>query len=106
MKAYDNPSAITIEEFNSDLFMIMSIRKFIRKYLVSPEEVNVRKLVNYFVVVYNCFGKTATDLIYYKLNSEELLSVAIPIIVFLGWDVNHIPEPPINSSIVQELLQL
>ena len=106
MKAYDNPSAITIEEFNRDLNMVLTIRKFIKKFLTTPEELNVRKLVNFVVVVHNCFGSTAIDLLLYKIKDPEYLGVLVPIIAFIGWDISSIPECTINSSIVQELIEL
>lgn len=105
MKAYNNPSCITIEEFNRDLYLITNIRKSIRKYN-AKEEVNIRRLVNYFVVLYNCFGSTATDLLLYKIEEPELVSVIIPVISYLGWGTSDLPAVEINISIVQDLIEL
>lgn len=105
MKAYNNPSCITIEEFNRDLYLITNIRKSIRKY-VNQEEVNVRRLVNYFVVLYNCFGATATELLLYKIEEVEFVAVIIPVISYLGWGTSDLPESEINTSIVQDLIEL
>ncbi len=105
MKAYNNPSCITIEEFNRDLYLITNIRKSIRKY-VNQEEVNIRRLVNYFVVLYNCFGATATELLLYKIEEKELVAVIIPVISYLGWGTSDLPDGEINISIVQDLIEL
>jgi hypothetical protein len=105
MKAYDNPSAISIEEFNKDLYLLVNIKKFIRKYH-SKEEVNVRRLVNYFVVFYNCFGSDATDLLFYKMPEKEFRAIAIPIMSFLGHATSDIPDDDINTSIIQDLIEL
>lgn len=105
MKAYDNPSCITVDEFNRDLYMITNIRKSIRKYL-NAEEVNIRLLVNYFVVLYNCFGSKATELLFYKITEKEHKAVMIPIITFIGRAGADVPVEDINTSIVQELMAL
>lgn len=105
MKSYDNPSCISVDEFNKDLYTITSIKKYIKKFN-SGEEINVRKLVNYFVVFYNCFGNTATDLLMYKLDDNQYISVMVPIIAYLGRGIINIPIEEINTKIIQELLQL
>lgn len=105
MKSYDNPSCISVDEFNKDLYTITSIKKYIRKFN-SGEEINIRKLVNYFVVFYNCFGNSATDLLIYKLSDVEYVSVMAPIIAYLGRGVINISLEQINTKIVKELLEL
>lgn len=105
MKSYDNPSCITIDEFNKDLYTITLIKKYIRKFN-SGDQINIRKLVNYFVIFYNCFGNSATDLLLYKLSDKEFLSVMIPIMVYLGRETINIPREDINTAIIQELLEL
>jgi alpha-D-ribose 1-methylphosphonate 5-phosphate C-P lyase len=106
MKAYDNRSAITIDEFNQDLGNAVSIRKFIKRYLTEPDSVNVRKMVNYVVVFYNCFGSVSAQLLLYKINEPEHLGVLVPIVSMIGWDISEYPECPINSSIVHDLIHL
>lgn len=105
MKSYDNPSCISVDEFNKDLYTITSIKKYIRKFN-SGEEINLRKLVNYFVVFYNCFGNMATDLLMYKMPDKEYVSVIAPIIAYLGRGIINIPREEINTKIIQELLLL
>jgi hypothetical protein len=105
MKSYDNPSCITIDEFNKDLYTITLIKKYIRKFN-SGDQINIRKLVNYSVIFYNCFGNSATDLLLYKLSDKEFLSVMIPIMVYLGRETINIPREDINTAIIQELLEL
>lgn len=106
MKAYDNPSCISVDEFNKDLYTITSIKKYIRKFN-SGEEVNIRKLINYFVIFYNCFGNSATDLIFYKLSDNEYVSVIIPIIVYLGRESPvNISMEELNSKIIEQLINL
>lgn len=106
MRVYDNQSAISIDEFTRDLNLVMTLRKYIKKYVSSPEEVNVRKMLNHVVVIYNCFGATAKELLLYKIKEPDHLSVLIPMMAFLGWDISNINCVSINSSIVQDLMTI
>jgi hypothetical protein len=82
MKAYDNPSCITIDEFKKDLNQYIIIKKAIRRYFVDPS--SLRKTINHVIIYYNCFGIAGTDLLLYKTHEEDILSVLIPIILYLG----------------------
>jgi hypothetical protein len=105
MKSYDNPSCISIEEFNKDLYTITLIKKYIRKFN-SGEDINIRKLINYFVIFYNCFGSAATQMMFYKLPEIQYQSVIVPIALYLGRETINIPREDINTKIIQELLEL
>lgn len=105
MRSYDNPSCITTDEFNRDLYTLVTIKKTLKKYHAGAD-VNVRRMVNYFVLVYNCFGKEATNLILYKIKEPELLGIVLPIVAFLGYEVIGHISCDLNTSIIQELLQL
>lgn len=82
MKSYDNPSCLTLDEFNRDLNQYIHIKKTIRKY--RQDASLLRKLVNLVVVFYNCFGSRGTDLLLYKTTEPDVLEVLIPIILYLG----------------------
>jgi len=82
MRAYDNPACLTLDEFQKDLGRYIQIKKTTRKYLLDHSV--LRKLVNTVVIYYNCFGQSGTDLLLYKIHEEDVLSVLIPIILYLG----------------------
>lgn len=105
MKSYDNPSCISIDEFNKDLYTITLIKKYIRKFN-SGDEINIRKLVNYFVIFYNCFGNSATKLLLYKMSEIEYVSIIAPIVAYLGRDVINISMEQLNTKIIKELVEL
>lgn len=82
MRNYDNPSCITLDEFNRDLNQYIHIKKTIRKY--NQDKCILRKLVNQIVIYYNCFGQAGTDLLLYKIREPDILEILIPIILYLG----------------------
>ena len=106
MKAYNNPSCITLDEFNRDLNSYIYIKKTSRKYLNDPEK--LRQLVNQLVIFYNCFGTAGTDLLLYKIIEDDVLSVIIPIIVYLGRSTVSMNDMKIalNTGVIQQLSNL
>lgn len=106
MKSYDNPSCITLDEFNKDLSSYVFIKKTARKYLIEPDK--LRQLVNQLVIYYNCFGKPGTDLLLYKIHEPELLAVIIPVILYLGRSTDSIDEITVtlNNDVLIQLNEL
>lgn len=106
MRAYDNPSCITLDEFNRDLNQYIHIKKTARRYY--SDETILRKLVNQVVIYYNCFGTTGTDLLLYKIHEEDVLALLIPIIMYLGRTTEAVDRLSVslNMNIVQRLSEL
>lgn len=106
MKSYDNPSCITLDEFNKDLNSYIFIKKTIRKYL--SESDRLRQLVNQMVIYYNCFGTRGTDLLLYKIKDDDILGVLIPIIMYLGRGTESIEEimVTLNNDVLIQLNEL
>ena len=106
MKAYDNPSCITLDEFNRDLNSYIFIKKTARKYLAENDR--LRQLVNQLVIYYNCFGKPGTDLLLYKIHEQELLAVIIPVILYLGRGTDTLDEimVTLNNDVLIQLNEL
>ena len=88
IKHYDNPSAVTKEDFLDDLRRFKYIKRLINKYLKNGE-VKLHLLLNHIIIVYNVFGEAATPMLFYKIE-EELWGIVKTFVVFL----NRLPEYP------------
>ena len=106
MKSYDNPACITLDEFTLDLNQYISIKKSCRKYI--NDNSILRKLVNQVVIYYNCFGQSATRLLLYKVHEEDILSILIPIIIYLGRSdpIIETKNISLNINTIQQLSKL
>ena len=106
MRSFDNPSCITLEEFNKDLNQYIHIKKGVRRY--HNDASTLRKLVNQVVIYYNCFGKAGTDLLLYKTHEPDVLEVLIPIILFLGMSNSTVETLGIQLNIdtIKQLSEL
>jgi hypothetical protein len=88
IKNYENPQAITKEDFDKDLKHFKYVKRLIKKYKKSGE-LKVNLLLNHFVILYNIFGEAATPMLFFKID-RELWDTVKTFIVFL----NRLPDYP------------
>ena len=88
IKNYENPQAVTQEDFYEDLKKFKYIKRLLKRYQKSGE-LKSHLLLNHFICLYNVFDDAATPLLFYKID-QDLWSVLKTFLVFLG----RIPEYP------------
>ncbi len=88
IKNYENPSAVTREDFDKDLNHFRYIKRLLKRYK-SSGELKVHLLINHFIILYNIFGEAATPMLFYKIE-KNLWSSIKSFIVFL----DRLPEHP------------
>jgi hypothetical protein len=88
IKHYDNPQAITQDDFFDDLSRFKYIKKLLRRYVKSGE-LKTTLLINHFIIVFNIFNDAALPLLFFKIE-RELWSSMKTFLLYL----NRIPEYP------------
>ena len=88
IKNYENPQAVTKEDFEKDLNHFRYIKRLLKRYKNSGE-LKTHLLINHFIILYNIFGDAATPMFFYKIE-DNLWSSVKTFIVFL----NRLPEYP------------
>jgi len=88
IKNYENPQAVTKEDFDKDLNHFRYIKRLLRRYK-NEGDLKTHLLINHFIVLYNIFGDAATPMLFYKIE-KELWSSMKTFILFL----NKLPEYP------------
>ncbi len=88
IRNYQNPQAVTREDFEKDLNHFRYIKRLLKRYKGSGE-LKTHLLINHFIILYNVFGEATTPMLFYKVE-RELWDVVKTIIVFL----NRLPEYP------------
>ena len=108
IKYYDNPSAVTKEDFLDDLRRFKYIKRLINKYLKNGE-VKLHLLLNHIIIVYNVFNEAATPLLFFKMD-KEYWSIIKSIMIFLerypSVETDTLKNIPINEQIIKELKSL
>lgn len=88
IKHYENPQAVTKEDFEKDLNHFKYIKRLLKRYK-NGGELKIHLLLNHFIILYNIFGEATTPMLFFKID-RELWSFMKTFIVFLG----KLPEYP------------
>ena len=88
IKFYDNPQAVTKDDFESDLKRIRYIKRLLKRYK-NTGELKIHLILNHLIILFNVFHEAAVPLLFYNLE-EDLWPAIKSFLVFL----NRIPEYP------------
>jgi len=88
IKFYNNPKAVTRDDFETDLKRIRYIKRLLKRYK-NTGELKVHLLLNHLIILFNVFDDATVPLLFYHLE-EDLWSSIKSFLVFL----NRIPEYP------------
>ena len=111
-KSYDVKKSSGAEEFYEEIKRFQYLKRLFRRYEESGD-LKIRLILNHLIVVYNCFGSDATDMLFFKLKEHH--SQLKPFVLFL----NYLPETveyedaqlktvdiPLDTTIIAELRKI
>jgi len=105
IKNYENPQAVTKEDFDKDLNHFKNIKRLLKRYKNTGQLKN-HLLLNHFIILYNIFGEAATPMLFFKIE-KELWSSMKTFMIFLDkipeYPKCYIHNIPIDSNCLQEL---
>ena len=100
IKFYDNPQALTKEDFDDDLKKIKYIKRLLKRYK-NTGELKIHLILNHLTVLFNVFDEAAVPLLFYNLEKELWPSIK-SFLVFL----NRLPSyPKTEINIIEEDLE-
>jgi hypothetical protein len=111
-KNYDEKKAASEEEFHEDMRRFQYLKRLFKRY-DDDGDLRVRLILNHLIVIYNCFGPCATNMLFMKL--EEYHKYLKPFVVFLSYMPEKIQydeviirnsDIPLDSNIVEELRKI
>ena len=82
IKNYENPQAVTREDFEKDLKHFKYIKRLLKRYKGSGE-LKVHLLINHFIILYNIFGEATTPMLFHKIE-RNLWGPVKTFVVFLN----------------------
>ena len=88
IKHYDNPQAVTYEDFLNDMKKFKYVKRLLKRYKKTGD-LKSHLLINHFIVLYNVFQDATTPILFYKIE-KELWGSMKTFIMFLG----KLPEHP------------
>ena len=66
---YDNPQAVTKEDFYDDLKRFKYLKRLLKTY-IKTGLLKTHLILNHMIVIYNVFGEAATPLLFYKTSRD------------------------------------
>ena len=91
IKNYENPQAVTKEDFDKDLNHFKYIKRLLKRYK-NTGQLKTHLLLNHFIILYNIFGEATTPMLFFKIE-KDLWSTMKTFVIFLG----KLPEYPKSS---------
>ena len=88
IKNYENPQAVTKDDFDKDLNHFKYIKRLLKRYK-NTGELKTHLLLNHFIILYNIFGEATTPMLFFKIE-KELWSSMKTFVIFL----NRFPQYP------------
>jgi hypothetical protein len=88
IKNYENPQAITKEDFDKDLNHFKYIKRLLKRYK-NTGELKTHLILNHFIILYNIFGEATTPMLFFKIE-KNLWSYLKSFVIFM----NKLPEYP------------
>jgi hypothetical protein len=88
IKFYDNPQAVTKDDFEDDLKRIKYVKRLLKRYK-NTGVLKTHLILNHLTVLFNVFDDAAVPLLFFNLE-RELWPYIKSFLVFL----NRIPEYP------------
>jgi hypothetical protein len=95
IKFYNNPQALTKEDFEDDLKRIKYVKRLLKRYR-NTGVLKTHLILNHLTVLFNVFDDAAVPLLFYNLERELWPSIK-SFLLFL----NRIPEYP--KSFINEI---
>ena len=87
IKNYQNPQAVTREDFERDLNHFKYIKRLLKRYK-NMGQLKTHLLLNHFIILYNIFGEATTPMLFFKIE-RDLWSSMKSFIIFLGKLQDH-----------------
>ena len=88
IKYYDNPAAVTKEDFDEDLKKFKYVKRLLKRYM-NTGVLKTHLIINHLIVLFNVFDEATIPLLFYKLEPELWPSVT-SFLIFL----KRVPEYP------------
>ena len=108
IKFYNNPQAVTRDDFEADLKRIRYIKRLLKRYK-NTGELKIHLILNHFIILFNVFDDAAVPLLFYNLE-EDLWPSIKSFLVFLNrvpdYPKTHISGIPVDHICLDELKNL
>ena len=112
IKNYYNPGSMGMSELEDDLKRFKYIKRLLKRYRTYGE-INERLVLNHLVVLYNVFGDSTTDMLFYKIDNEYWSDLKTYLVYLHRMPLETVVSPgiketdiPLNNELIAVLRKL
>lgn len=112
IKNYYNPGSMGMSELEDDLKRFKYIKRLLNRYKTYGE-INERLVLNHLVVLYNVFGDSTTDMLFYKIDNEYWSDLKTYLVYLHRMPLETVVSPgiketdiPLNKELIAVLRKL
>jgi hypothetical protein len=112
IKNYHSPGSLGMKDLEDDLKRFKYVKRLLSRYKKTGE-VSERLVLNHLVVIYNVFGDAATDMLFYKLDTEYWSDLKTYLVYLHRMPLETVVSPgiretdiPLNQELIQVLRKL
>ena len=108
IRNYENPQAVTKEDFDKDLNHFKYIKRLLKRYK-NTGQLKTHLLLNHFIILYNIFGEATTPMLFFKIE-KDLWSAMKTFVMFLGklpdYPKSKIHDVQVDLTCLKELYSI
>jgi len=105
IKFYNNPQAVTKDDFEADLKRIRYIKRLLKRYK-NTGELKTHLILNHLIILFNVFDDATVPLLFYNLE-KDLWTYIKTFLVFLdripGYPKSEIDSIPVDDGCLEQL---
>ena len=105
MKFYDNPQAVTKDDFEDDLKRIKYVKRLLKRYK-NTGVLKTHLILNHIIVLFNVFNEATVPLLFYNME-EDLWPAIKSFLIYLKrvpeYPKSHIHGIPADQNCIDEL---
>ena len=105
IKNYENPQAVTKDDFDKDLNHFKYIKRLLKRYK-NTGVLKTHLLLNHFIILYNIWGEATTPMLFFKIDKDLWTSMKA-FIMFLNrfpdYPRTHIHDIQVDIECLKEL---
>lgn len=112
IKNYQSTGSVGLTDIQEDLKRFKYLKRLFNRYHKTGQ-ISEQLILNHLIILYNVFGKAATDMLFYKLEQEYWSDLKTFLVFLYRMPLETVVTPgvretdiPLNQEIIEKLRNL
>ena len=112
IKNYQSTGSVGLTDIQEDLKRFKYLKRLFNRYH-KTSQISEQLILNHFIILYNVFGKAATDMLFYKLEQEYWSDLKTFLVFLYRMPLETVVTPGVretdialNQEIIEKLRNL